>query len=70
MGNTIFTSPNEDGAAFYVVIRATQKSSRLKGEGSTSICQFFLSPFKTLTIGPASVIDGHDIRLYRHKGPY
>ena len=43
----------ETGPPFYVVIRATQRSSLLKAKGVTS----FLSYFKTLSIGPAPGIE-------------
>ena len=43
IGDTTFTSRTEDGTAmpFYVVFRATQRSSRLQCKGSTFIAQLF-----------------------------
>ena len=41
IGDTFLTSPIGDGAAIYVVIRATRRSSRLQGKGSTFISQLF-----------------------------
>ena len=41
IGDTILTSPTGDGTPFYVVIRATQRSSHLQGKGSTLISQLF-----------------------------
>ena len=42
IGDTIFTSGLvETGPPFYVVIRATQRSTRLQGKGSTFISQLF-----------------------------
>jgi len=41
------------GPPFYVVIRATRRSSRLQGKGSAS----FLSYFKTRSIDPAPGIE-------------
>ena len=43
----------ETGPPFYVVIRATRRSSRPQGKGSTFISQLF----KTLSIGPAPGIE-------------
>ena len=40
-GDTIFTSPTETGPPFYVVIRATRRSSCLQYKGSTFISQLF-----------------------------
>ena len=39
LGDTILTSPTVDGPPFYVVIRATRRSSQLQGRGSTFISQ-------------------------------
>ena len=45
IGTLYFTSPNGDGTAILrVVIRATRRSSRLQGKGSTFISQLFLRP--------------------------
>ena len=43
IGDTTFTSRTGDGTAmpFYVVFRATQRSSRLQCKGSTFIAQLF-----------------------------
>ena len=42
IGDTIFKSGLvETGPPFYVVIRATQRSTRLQGKGSTFISQLF-----------------------------
>ena len=41
IGDTIFTSLTEGGSLFYVVIRATRRSSRLQSKGSTFISQLF-----------------------------
>ena len=39
IGDTILTSPTGDGPPFYVVIRATQRTNRLQGKGSSFISQ-------------------------------
>ena len=45
IGDTIFTSGLvETGPPFYVVIRATQRFTRLQGKGSTFISQIFYDP--------------------------
>ena len=41
IGDTIFLRLIETGPPFYVVIRATRRSSRLQGKGSTFISQLF-----------------------------
>ena len=41
IGDTILASPSQYGTPFYVVIRATQRSSHLQGKGSTLISQLF-----------------------------
>ena len=42
----------ETGPPFYVVIRATRRSSCLQDEGT--VVPSFLSYFKTLSVGPAT----------------
>ena len=44
IGDTILRLLMETGPPFYVVIRATRRSSRLQGKGSTFISQLFLRP--------------------------
>ena len=41
LGTLFFTSLTEGGSLFYVVIRATRRSSRLQSKGSTFISQLF-----------------------------
>ena len=41
IGDTILRLLMETGPPFYVVIRATRRSSRLQGKGSTFISQLF-----------------------------
>ena len=50
---TLFTSPTGDGTPFYVVIRATRRSSHLQAKAVLS----FLSHSETLSVGPVPRIE-------------
>ena len=45
LGTLFFTSPNEDGTAIFLVIRAKWKYSRLQGKGSTLYFSVILRPW-------------------------